>query len=51
MAAEITIEELRRRFPDLKIESPEQEQKALEFYKKANKAMQEFSHPDPIFDE
>ena len=43
MEEEITIEELKRRFPGWEIESPEQERKALEFYKKARLAIKMFA--------
>lgn len=40
----ITIEELKKSFPNWKIESPEQEKKALEFYKKALEALKKLAH-------
>ena len=43
---EITIEELKKRFPDWKPTSPEQEQKMLELVKKAMR----FCHDDPTLE-
>lgn len=43
MEEEITIEELKKRFPDWKIETPEQERIALEFHKKARLAIKMFA--------
>ena len=43
MEEEITIEELKKRFPDWKIETPEQERNSLEFHKKARLAIKMFA--------
>jgi len=43
---EITIEELKKKFPNWKIESQEQEKKALEFYKEAQEALLNFTLVD-----
>ena len=46
----ITIEDLKKNWSDWKIESPEQEQKAIELVTKAMKHLQVHCHPDPIQD-
>lgn len=43
MEEEITIKELKRRFPGWEIESPEQERKTLELYTKARLAIKMFA--------
>jgi len=48
MKKELTTKDLKKNWPDWKIESPEQEKKALEFLNKAMNHLQEFAHPDPI---